>query len=55
MELEKKDEQSVDTSVLLRWENKILIGNRGWEEFWRKREGEGIKKGARVRYGRRLG
>ena len=40
MKLKKKEDQSVDASVLLRKWNKIITGGRGWEGLWRKR-GEG--------------
>jgi len=50
MKLKKKEDQSVDTSVLLRSGNKILTGGRGtWEE---ERRGKGKKEG-RIRYGKR--
>jgi hypothetical protein len=39
----KKEDQRVDILVLLR-RNKIMIGGRGWEGFWRKRGGGKEKK-----------
>jgi hypothetical protein len=47
MELKKKEDQSVDASVLLRRGNKVIIGdeNRGREVSGRERGGGG-KKGA---------
>jgi len=33
MKLRKREDQSVDASVLLRRKNKIIIGGRGTEEF----------------------
>jgi hypothetical protein len=36
----RKKDQSVDASVLLRRENKIITGNRGRERIGREREGE---------------
>ena len=44
MKLKKKEDQSVDASVLLRRGNKIIIGGRGWEGLRRKREGGEEKK-----------
>jgi hypothetical protein len=41
MKLKKKQDQSVDVSVLLRRGNKIITGVRGWEEFGRNRGGRG--------------
>ena len=43
MKLKKREDQSVDASVLLREGNKILTGGRGWEGLVRKRGG-GVKK-----------
>ena len=45
MKLKKKEDQSVDASVLLRRGNKIIKGSRGWEELGRKRRGGGEKEG----------
>jgi hypothetical protein len=45
MKLTKKENQSVDTSVLLRRGNKINVGGRGWERLGRKTRGE-KEKGA---------
>jgi hypothetical protein len=50
----KKEDQSVDTSVLLRRGNKINTRGRVTEESGRER-GQGRKKGSRSRYGRRWG
>ena len=41
----KKEDQSVDASVLLRRGNKIIKGSRGWEGLGRKRGVEGEKEG----------
>ena len=41
MKLKKKEDQSVDASVLLRSGNKIITGSGGWEGLERKREGGG--------------
>ena len=38
MKLKKKEDQSVDVSVLLRRGNKIIMGSRGREGHGRKRE-----------------
>jgi hypothetical protein len=43
MKLKKREDQSVDASVLLREGNKILTGGRGCEGLVRKRGG-GVKK-----------
>jgi hypothetical protein len=53
MKLKKKEDQSVDASVLI-GSNKIFIGNGGWKGLGRKKGGGG-KNGGRIRYGRRLG
>jgi hypothetical protein len=45
MELQKKEDQSVDASVLHRTGNKTIIGGRG-------REGPGREKGGEVGRGR---
>jgi hypothetical protein len=39
MKLNKKEDQSLDASVLLTRRDKILMGGRGWEEE-RRRMGE---------------
>ena len=52
MNLKKKEDQSVDASVLLRKGNKIITGGRGWEELGKKRCRRG-EKGGRIRYGER--
>ena len=44
MKLKKKEDQSVDASVLLRRGNKIFTGGRGWEGLGRKR-GAGKERG----------
>jgi hypothetical protein len=44
MKLKKKEYQRVGASVLLRRENKILTGGRGWERLGRKRDGGGKGK-----------
>jgi hypothetical protein len=44
MKLKKKEYQRVGASVLLRRENKILTGGRGWERLGRKR-GVGGERG----------
>ena len=44
MKLKKKEDQSMDASVLLRRGNKLITGCRGWKELWRKRK-KGRKKG----------
>jgi hypothetical protein len=51
MKLKRKDDQRVDSSVLLRRGNKIMKVSRVWEGLGRKR-GEGEKRG-RIRYERR--
>jgi hypothetical protein len=43
VKLKKKEEQTVDASVLLSRKNKRLMGSRGWEGFGRKRGGQGRK------------
>jgi hypothetical protein len=40
MKFKKKENQSVDASILLRMENKIIMGGRGREEPVREREGK---------------
>jgi hypothetical protein len=45
MELKKKEDQSVDASVLHRRGNKIITGNRGKEGSWRERGGGRKKEG----------
>jgi hypothetical protein len=52
MKLEKKEDQTVSASVLLRRENKILMGGRGWVGIGRKGEGRGCG-GGRARTGMR--
>jgi hypothetical protein len=56
MKHKKKKERSVDASVLLRRENKIITGGRGWEGLERKRGGERGKRGqGRISYGKKQG
>jgi hypothetical protein len=50
----KKEDKSVDASVLFGRGDKILTGSRGWEGLGRKR-GVGEVKGGMIRYGRRWG
>jgi hypothetical protein len=45
MKLKRKENQRVDTLVLLRRGSKIIKGNRGWEKLGRKRRGGGGKEG----------
>ena len=45
MKHKKKEDQSVDASVLLRKGNKIIMGSRGLEGLGRKRGGEGSGMG----------
>jgi hypothetical protein len=45
MKLKRKEDQRVETSVLLRKGNKIVNGSRGWEDLGRKRRGEGEESG----------
>jgi hypothetical protein len=40
----QEENQGVDASVLLRRENKVIKGSRGWKGFGRKRIGEGGKR-----------
>ena len=54
VKLKKKKDQSVDASVLLRKENEILMGGRGYERFGKKRGGGGGKVG-QDQYERRWG
>jgi hypothetical protein len=44
MKLKKKEDQSVDASVLLRRGKKIIMGGRRWERLGRKRVWRGEKK-----------
>ena len=44
MKVNKKEDQSVDASILLRSGNKIITGGRGRDELGMQR-GEGGKKG----------
>jgi hypothetical protein len=53
MKLKKKEDRSVDASVLLRRGNKIIMVSKGRDLGGRK-EREG-KRGDRIRYGRRWG
>jgi hypothetical protein len=45
IKFKKKEDQSIDASVLIRMGNKIIIGGRGWSGLGRKRVG-GEEKGA---------
>ena len=45
MKLKKKEDQSVDASVLLRRGNNIIKGSRHLEGLGRKRRGGGKKRG----------
>jgi len=45
MKLKKKEDQSVDASVLLRRGNKIITGGREREELGRKKGGGEEKRG----------
>jgi hypothetical protein len=54
MKLNKRKDQSVDSSVLLRRGNKILIGGGGWAGCGRKK-GRGGRKVGRIRYARKQG
>jgi hypothetical protein len=47
MKLKKKEDQSVDASVLLRRGNRIVMGCREWEGLGRKRGGQGRGVGGR--------
>jgi hypothetical protein len=46
MKLKKKEDQSVDASVLLGRGNKIITGGRGREGPWREKGGGGKEGGA---------
>jgi hypothetical protein len=54
MKLKKKEDQSVDASVLLRSRNKLVMGSREKEGPKRERGG-GKKKWVRIRCSRRWG
>jgi hypothetical protein len=45
MKLNRKEDQRVNASILLRRRNKIIKGSRGWEELGRKRRWGGEKEG----------
>jgi hypothetical protein len=45
MKVKKKQDQSLDASVLLRRGNKLIMGCIGWAGIWRKRGGGEDKKG----------
>jgi len=51
MKLNKREDQGVDASILLRRGNKIIMGGRGREGPWRERGGRG-KGGAGSGMGR---
>jgi hypothetical protein len=53
MKLNKKEDQSVDASVLLRRGNKIITGGRGREGPGQEKRGGGEMGQDRVRYGKR--
>lgn len=44
MKLKRKEDQTVDASVLLRRENNIIKRSIVWEGLQRKRRGEGKKR-----------
>jgi hypothetical protein len=46
MKLKKKEDQSVDASVLLRTGNKIIMGVKGGRDLGGREEREGKKRGA---------
>ena len=48
MELKKKEDQSVNSSIPYRRGNKIITGDRGREEPGRERGGRGEKEGTRL-------
>jgi len=56
MKLKKKEDQSIDASVLLRRGNKIITGDRGREKAGRERgrgkRGAGSSVGGKERYQR---
>jgi hypothetical protein len=52
MKLKKKEEQSVDASILLKRGNKIITGGREREDLAGREEGEGKKRGS-IRYEKR--
>jgi hypothetical protein len=54
MKLKKKEDQSMDASILLRRGIKIIMGSRGREGL-ESETGGGGRKGGRVRCGRRWG
>jgi len=52
MKLKKKEDQSVDASILYRRGNKNITGGRGREEPGREKEEGGNKRRGRIRYGK---
>ena len=52
MKFKKKEDQSVNASILLRKGNKIITGGRGMKGSGRKRGGWG-RSGGRIRYRKR--
>jgi hypothetical protein len=52
MKLKKKEDQSVDASVLLSKGNKTITGGRGWEGLPRKTGGRRLNIGDRIRSGK---
>jgi hypothetical protein len=48
MKRKKKEDQSVNVSVLLRRGNKILTGGRGWKGLERNRVQDWVKGGRRT-------
>jgi hypothetical protein len=53
MKLNKKKDQSVDASIPLRRENKIITGGKGERDLGGREEGEWERGGGRIRYGKR--
>ena len=54
MKLKKKEDQSVDASVLPRRGHKMTMGGRGWEGLGRKRGGGGSDMGGDGEEGQRI-
>jgi hypothetical protein len=46
MKLKRKEDQREDALVLLRRDNNLIKGSRGWEGLGRKRRGGWKKRGA---------
>lgn len=53
MKFNEKEDQSVDVSVLLRRDNKIIMGVEGGRDLVGKEEGEGRTGRSRIRYRKR--